>query len=141
MSANTIQPDIALSGWAPLREPGPRPVPAHAGMHMEMEWGAGQACIRVTGNLDAATAPRLRRCVSELAELGVDDFVLDLSQVGFLDCAGLGALVSAKKRVRAVGGDLRVAGASRGVRRVLGLTGFAVVFGIGTDGDAHGWRP
>ena len=62
MSVTAIQPDIAPSEWAPLGEPGPRPVPAHSGMHMEMEWGAGQARIRVTGDLDAATAPRLRRC-------------------------------------------------------------------------------
>ena len=111
-----------------------RVLPAHAGMHMDVAWGAGRARVRVTGDLDAATAPRLRRCLSELAELGVDDFALDLSGVRFFDCAGLGALVSAKKRLRATGGDLRVVAASRTVRRVLVLTGFAGAFGLG-DGS------
>jgi anti-sigma B factor antagonist len=109
--------------------------PAHSGMRMEVGWGAGRARMRVTGELDAATAPRLRRCLSELAELGVDDFALDLGGVSFLDCAGLGALVSAKKRMRAVGGDVRVVSASRTVRRVLTLTGFARSFGLDGAGD------
>lgn len=104
--------------------------PAHAGMHMDVAWGAGRARMRVTGELDAATAPRLRRCLSELAELGVEDVVLDLGAVSFLDGAGLGALVSAKKRLVALGGDVRVVGASPSVRRVLALTGFAGAFGL-----------
>jgi anti-sigma B factor antagonist len=110
-------------------------------MHMDMEWGGGQARIRVTGDLDAATAPRLRRCVSELAELGAADFAVDLSRVSFLDCAGLGALVSAKKRLRATGGDLRVVAASRSVRRVLALTGFAAAFGLDGDGRVRASAP
>ncbi len=124
--------------WAPLGEPGRWPVAADTGMTMEVEWGAGRARMRVTGELDAATAPRLRRCVSELAELGVDELLVDLGGVSFFDCAGLGALVSAKKRLRAVGGDVRVVSASRGVRRVLGLGGFAEAFGVDADLEGSG---
>jgi anti-sigma B factor antagonist len=112
--------------------------PARAGMRMEVRWGAGRARMRVTGELDAATSPRLRRCLSELAELGAHDFALDLSGVTFIDCAGLGALVSAKKRMRSVGGDVRVVAASRNVRRVLTLTGFARVFGLDVVGERVG---
>ena len=52
--------------------------------------------VSVTGEVDVHSAPRLREGVS--AELAGDAaaVIVDLSEVGFLDSTGLGALVSAR---------------------------------------------
>ena len=41
-----------------------------------------------------------------LTELGVQSFVVDLADLGFIDSTGLSELVQARKRSRAAGGDV-----------------------------------
>jgi anti-sigma B factor antagonist len=83
---------------------------------------AGWTVVRVGGELDNATGPRLReRLVAAIAERGAN-VVLDLSGVEFLDSTGLGVLVGVPKRARTLGGDLRLAAATPPVRRVFEIT-------------------
>ncbi|GAA2263096.1 hypothetical protein GCM10010430_54490 [Kitasatospora cystarginea] len=49
--------------------------------------------------------------------------VLDLSEVTFMDCAGLGALVRARNQADRCGARLVLRGAGRCVVRLLKLTG------------------
>ena len=55
-------------------------------------------------------------------------FVLDLSQVQYIDSGGLGALVAVLTSVRAAGGDLRLTGMNERVYRVLKTTRLDRVF-------------
>lgn len=81
--------------------------------------------------LDAFSAPELRAELEQLAESGVQRFVLDLSEVPFLDSAGLTVLVSLLKRARHAGGDVRLVWpAEEGARRILRLTKFDRVFSM-----------
>lgn len=84
--------------------------------------GVGWTLARVSGELDVATAPRLREQL--LAAIAADgpQLVLDLGDVAFLDSTGLGVVVGVLKRARTLGGDLLVAGASPAVRRVFEIT-------------------
>ena len=83
------------------------------------------AVVIVTGDLDAATAPRLHSELAQLSEDGVDRIVLDLRRMTFVDSFGLGVIVNAKKRLSQQGNSLcLVAGADqRTLRRVLEITG------------------
>jgi anti-anti-sigma factor len=78
----------------------------------------------LAGELDMAAAfklePELERL---LATPGVRALVLDLAAVGFIDSAGLGALLSIKDRATQLGIGFRIASASESVRRILELTG------------------
>ncbi len=69
--------------------------------------------VRASGDIDYDTAPALRRTLA--AEFGKRrEGVLDLSQVTFMDCAGLSAVVHAHGRADRLGGrpGLRGAGPS-----------------------------
>ena len=65
---------------------------------------------------------RLREPLFELAASG-RPLVVDLDQVGFIDLAGLAALVGTAKRAAARGGSLHVACARPQIRRLFRLTG------------------
>jgi anti-sigma B factor antagonist len=79
--------------------------------------------IAPRGRLTMVSARTFRETVVgaiENARGGV--FVVDLSQVEFVDSSGLGALVACLKTARQGGGDLRLAAPSEQVSMVLGLT-------------------
>ena len=83
------------------------------------------AVVIISGDLDAATAPRLHAELTQLAADGVDRVVLDLRRMTFVDSFGLGVIVSAKRRLSQDGNALcLVADADqRTLRRVLDITG------------------
>ena len=83
----------------------------------------GWALVRVQGDVDVATAPRLREQLITIISDGQPRVVLDLDGVDFLDSTGLGVIVSALKRTKTHGGDLRVVCTRPAVRRVFALTG------------------
>ncbi|MFF7585900.1 STAS domain-containing protein [Kitasatospora purpeofusca] len=78
--------------------------------------------VRVNGEIDLDTAPSLRRDLATALD-SHHEVVLDLSEVTFMDCAGLGALVRARKQADRCGARLVLRGAGRHVLRLLELTG------------------
>ena len=83
--------------------------------------GQGYATVTVAGEIDIATVARLRERLFELAASG-QPLIADLDQVGFIDSAGLSALVGAAKRAAACGGSLQVVCARPRTRQLLRLT-------------------
>jgi anti-anti-sigma factor len=59
----------------------------------------------------------------ETAEPGRALVVVDMSRTRFCDSAGLNALVTADRRARADGGEIRLAAVGEAVARVVALTG------------------
>ena len=92
---------------------------------LESGWEAEGARIRVTGDLDAYSAPHLRRLVDELLDRPAVRMTIDLSDTSFVDSIGLGVLVGAWRRLRAHGGQLVLDSPGASVCRVLMLTGIA----------------
>ena len=82
----------------------------------------GWRVLRLAGEVDVASAPRLRDRLVQLVTEGPPRVVVDLTGVSFIDSMGLGALVSGLKRARAHDGDLRLAGATDHVAKVLSIT-------------------
>ena len=68
----------------------------------------GQKVCHPVGDLDAASSEVLRAALQELAdEVSQDgDLVIDLSDVPFLDSAGLGAVISGVRAIRQKGGNV-----------------------------------
>ena len=85
------------------------------------------------GNLDATTADKVSQRIS--SELGNSaesdsksaDMIIDLSGIEFMSSAGLRAILAATQDARTAGGDLRLAGANKNIKRVLDFSGFTKI--------------
>ncbi len=93
---------------------------------------AGGCIVTVRGDVDATTAPDLRACLlAALDRPGVSDVEVDLSDVTFLDSAGLTVLVVAHQAAGRAGRTVRIrCGTSRAVTRPLALTGLTTVLAV-----------
>jgi len=100
------------------------------------------AMIKVGGEIDLATSPQLQAVLVDLVDRGFHQLIVDLEQVSFLDCAGIGVLVDARQRVQAHDGSLRLVRPRPLVWRVLALTGMTTVFPIDSSpGEALATEP
>lgn len=84
--------------------------------------------VSVTGEVDVHSAPRLRDGLSTELATATRAVVVDLSDVGFLDSTGLGALVSARTAAGQQGVALPVVCASERIRKLFTITGLDGVF-------------
>lgn len=95
--------------------------------------------VAVAGEVDVATAPRLRKETLAVLSEGHDRVVLDLEAVDFLDSTGLGVLIGVLRRVNAVGGQLRLVCSTPRILDLFTLTGLDRVFDLrATVADATG---
>ncbi|MGW6009160.1 STAS domain-containing protein [Streptomyces sp. NPDC055210] len=106
-------------------------VPA-SGVERSRDVGAW-AVLALSGDFGLAAVPWVREVVGELVAEGRVHLVWDLSEVSFMDSAGLGVLVAAVRSVEARQGEVRLAGASPQVCRLLELTGLDAVIGVYAD--------
>lgn len=88
----------------------------------------GWAVLAVTGEVDVATAPRLREQLVGLVTEGRHRIAVDLEGVDFLDSTGLGVLVGALKRVRTHDGELALVCTQPRILKVFEITGLTKVF-------------
>ncbi len=78
--------------------------------------------VAVTGQADLHTAPELRDAIGAAIDEGRHRLVVDLSDATFVDSMTLGVLLSALKRLTALGGRLVVVCPDRHLRRVFEIT-------------------
>ena len=83
------------------------------------------AIVSAVGEVDLATAPRLREALSDALALGIDELLMDLRQVTFIDSTGLGVLIGAGKKVYGRGGTPRIVCDNKRVLRLLAITGIS----------------
>jgi anti-sigma B factor antagonist len=92
--------------------------------HRRFRLPDGQAAADLTplGELTIEAADAFRALVAELLAAGITRFVLDLSQVSYLDSTGLGALVHLLRQARARGGGVAFYAVSPPVQELFVLT-------------------
>jgi anti-sigma B factor antagonist len=93
----------------------------------------------VQGELDLYTAPHLREAVLGLDAGPSPHVAIDLSEVGFIDSSGLGAIIACLKHVREQAGELAlVTPEASPLTKLLALTGLdAAVPTVASIGDAE----
>jgi anti-sigma B factor antagonist len=90
----------------------------------------GSTCaLSVEGELDLASAPKLKWALADLLEAGCTQLVIDLSLVTFIDSTALGVLVGAQ---RSLGPGVRmgIACTHPDVLNIFELTGLDATFDI-----------
>lgn len=96
----------------------------------------GFPVVSIKGEIDVYSAPQLKDALTELLGAGSSAVVVDLTDVGFLDSTGLGALVAA--RTSATDADIRLPIVSDRDRilKLFRITGLDGVFEIHPTVDA-----
>ena len=92
--------------------------------------------VDVAGDLDARCAGDLKLTLNEKIETGKVWILVNLSEVPYMDSAGLGVLVSGLKNTNRQNGDLRLWGLQPDVRNIFELTRLNKVFQIFDDEKA-----
>jgi RNA polymerase sigma-B factor len=87
----------------------------------------------VQGTLDLASTPQLRAAVLDAITEPGRELVVDVSDVSFLDCTAVGALVQVRNRAEERECQLRIAGATGIVLEVLEIAGVAKSLGVYAD--------
>ena len=91
-------------------------------LEIEVATTAAYTLCRPVGELDAYTVNDFREALGEVTS--ADRVLIDLSNVPFMDSAGLGALIGGIRRAREAGGDVAVACSRPTLTRLLHTTGF-----------------
>ena len=94
----------------------------------------GLTVLHPTGDLDALTAPGLRRRLVELLDAGAPFVAIDMGGVGFLDSAGLSMLVGVHRSLPA-GQRIALANVPRRMQRALQIAAVETLFLVHEEGD------
>ena len=89
---------------------------------------AGHAEVVLSGELDCASAPQLRRALEQLIIEGYCDLRINASALTFLDAAGIGALTDIRVRLAELHGHLSLLGVGGIPYRALTACGMLEVF-------------
>jgi len=84
----------------------------------------GVVTVVIAGEMDMGVGARVDAEIGvAVTAFGVRDVVVDLSQVAFMDSAGIATLIRGRRQAAEANVGYRVVGANGMVRRVLDLTG------------------
>jgi anti-sigma B factor antagonist len=102
--------------------------------------------VIVAGELDIAAAPALRAVLCQVERSDIDNVLIHMRGVDFVDAAGLGVLVGGYRRLRDAGVSMTLVSPRRSTVRALTLVGLdSLVVGLIIQGDGeaagHAVRP
>ncbi|MCC7001372.1 MAG: STAS domain-containing protein [Gemmatimonadaceae bacterium] len=86
--------------------------------------------IDVDGQLIVGNRQELKQRVLDEAEGGARRILIDFAKTAYIDSSGLGVLVSLAKRLRELGGDLRLANLNDDLQTLFELTKLDSLFQI-----------
>jgi anti-anti-sigma factor len=109
-------------------------------MHVEMRKTGDVVVVDLTGKLTAGLGDQiLRESIDELLAENWKKILLNLSQVSFMDSAGVGELVAGLRTAKRFGAELRLLNASERVHSTLYIARLLPIFAI-YDSEAEALR-
>ena len=97
-------------------------------LELESKKEGNELTIKLSGEINTGTAPQLK----ELLDAGIADsdvITLDFEKCDFVSSAGLRALLSTFKALKAKKGQMKLVNIGPNFKEVLNITGLDVVFG------------
>jgi anti-anti-sigma factor len=97
----------------------------------------GCTVLRVAGRLDAASVAAFDNDFDACIARGLKDFVLDFSALDYISSAGLRSVLGVKKKLKAIGGDVAIAGLAGVVKEIFVISGIDTLLSVkGTAEEA-----
>jgi anti-anti-sigma factor len=103
-------------------------------LSLKIEAGTAGATVRLSGEIDMATAPDLRECLATLT----GDVVVDLTEVTFVDSRAIALLIAEHKRRVGAGERFVVTGSSPMALRTFEITGVDKLLNLNGDSSESG---
>ncbi len=91
--------------------------------------------LPLKGEVDLHVSPTVAALLNEMIEKKPKRLVVDLSDVSYIDSAGLAALIEAMQKVDGYGGKFMLAGLQETVRSIFEISRLDQVFQIFPDAD------
>jgi anti-sigma B factor antagonist len=92
--------------------------------------------LPLKGEIDLHVSPSVTASLDGIIDKKPERLVVDLSDVTYIDSAGLAALIQAMQKVEAYGGKFLLAGLQETVRSIFEISRLDQVFQIFPDADA-----
>jgi|SRR5882724_68065 len=92
--------------------------------------------LPLKGEIDLHVSPTITASLNQMIEKKPKRLVVDLSEVTYIDSAGLAALIEAMQKVEGYGGKFSLAGLQETVRSIFEISRLDQVFQIFPDADA-----
>ncbi len=93
-------------------------------MNIEETMKNDTCVVRVTGRLDATTAPELDQAVKQIIDQGKNKMAFDLTHLEYVSSAGLRIFLVVAKKLKGLDGELSLAGLQGNIKEVLEISGF-----------------
>jgi anti-anti-sigma factor len=100
------------------------------GIAVRTEQVGRSTIMTLEGELDLVSAPRLRNAITSLRGEAIDELIVDLSGLTYIDSVGIGLLVASRRRLDAEGRTFSVRNPAPQVRRLLEITGLVEYLGL-----------
>ena len=91
-------------------------------LEVREERDGGVLTLTLEGELDLATAPKVREPLDVAIDAGTRRILVDMLGCGFIDSTGLGVLLHAAKRLEESGGAMALICVDDQIKRLLELT-------------------
>jgi len=98
-----------------------------AEISIELQTTSDVPVVRISGELDIDQAVRVREQLDKVIDAGTVRFVIDLSDVSYIDSTGLGMLVAVHKRLVTEQGFYVLTVPRASQRKVFEITGLSTV--------------
>jgi anti-sigma B factor antagonist len=92
--------------------------------------------LPLKGEIDLHVSPTVTASLNEMIEKKPVRLVVDLSDVSYIDSAGLAVLIEGMQKVEGYGGKFMLAGLQETVRSIFEISRLDQVFQIFPDADA-----
>jgi anti-sigma B factor antagonist len=100
------------------------------GIGVQTEQQGRRTVLVLSGELDLVSAPRLRNAIASLRGEAIDEVIVDLSNLTYIDSVGIGLLVASRRRLDAEGRSFSVRNPAPQVLRLLEITGLVEYLGL-----------
>ncbi len=89
--------------------------------------------LTIRGEVDMYSSPLLRKAVIKIAQQKIDNILIDLQDVNYMDSSGVATLIEGLQHCKKYGGTILLAGMQENVREVFELTRLDKIFKIYND--------